>query len=44
MEKKKIHPKELWGLSTEEWENFGDRFPIQYEKMKLLGRYLFLIN
>ena len=26
-------------MSEEEWDMFGDRFPIQYEKKKLLGRY-----
>ena len=37
--KKRVHPRVLWGLSDEEWDMFGDRFPIQYEKVKLLGRY-----
>lgn len=33
-----MHPKLLWDMSDEEWEIFGDRFPHQFDKKKLLGR------
>jgi len=32
------HPKILWDMSEEEWNQFGDRFSKAYEKKKLLGR------
>ncbi|CAK85917.1 unnamed protein product (macronuclear) [Paramecium tetraurelia] len=33
-----VHPKILWDMSEEEWQQFGDRFPQHFEKKKLLGR------
>jgi len=35
---KKIHPKLYWDLSDEEWTTFGDRFPLAFNKIRLLGR------
>ncbi|KAL4477752.1 hypothetical protein ABPG72_018926 [Tetrahymena utriculariae] len=36
--KQVVHPKILYDMTDDEWNTFGDRFPSNFSKIRLLGR------